>query len=382
MGKLTAERLAEAFSEDRRETGIVVHAMYQPVGGIGGKIMPPTYPDGPYLLEDRWVDGDMHQTVVIDQAPSQANRVEEALRLARDAGRLALPVFELSLHTEVGPVRLTSLDFPHRYADAYLRDSEVDGKRFDSSGYGQAIRSATVDDVRPLYAREPYSLVYGAWDSHRKGRWPKFARLYASTMCGLDPVIGDRRGGRMDPYNLTGRVDDAGKAERDWQYVAEGDKAKGTRLSEIGHGNIAPNKTHGGVTVKEVRRDAWISFAGLERLRFGDASPEATRLARATLAALALVGDRLAFGRPSIWLRSGCDLARQSEIVGLEREGAAIEPFDISVADAIALFTELRERAAKAGVVMDTDTVPITPMRPLAEAIRFSVTQAAPDSKD
>jgi CRISPR-associated protein GSU0053/csb1, Dpsyc system len=125
VGKLTSERLLAALSENRRETGIVVHAVYQPVGGPGGKIMPPTYPDGPYLLEDRWIDGEKQRTVVIDQAPSQANRVEEALRLARDTGRLELPIFELSLQTDVGPVRLTSLDFPHRYADAYLRDSEI-----------------------------------------------------------------------------------------------------------------------------------------------------------------------------------------------------------------------------------------------------------------
>lgn len=381
MGSVTADRLVDALSEDRRNTGIVVHAVYQPVGG-SGKVMPPTYPEGPYLLEERWVDGDKRQTVVMDQPPSQSNRVEEALRLARDEGRLGLPIFELSLQTEVGRVRLTSLDFPHRYADAYLRDSEVNGKRFDASPYGQAIRSATVDDVRPLYAREPYSLVFGAWDSHRKGRWPKFARLYSSMMYGLDPVIGDRRGGRMDPYNLTGRVDDVGKAEKDWRYVAEGEKTRGTKLSEIGHGNITPNKAHGGVTVTEIRRDAWISFAGLERLRFGDASPQAAQLARATLAALALVGDRLAFGRPSIWLRSGCDLTRQSEVVGFEREGGAMDQFEITTIEAIALFTELRERAAKAGVTMDTDVVPITPIASLADAIRFSLTQAAPGAED
>jgi CRISPR-associated protein GSU0053/csb1, Dpsyc system len=378
VAKLTAERLLAALSENRRETGIVIHAVYQPVGGPGGKIMPPTYPNGPYLQEKRWIDGHPQETIVIDQAPSQANRAEEALRLARDAGRLELPIFELSLQTDVGSVRLTSLDFPHRYADAYLRDSEIDGERFDATEYGQAIRKATVDDVRPLYAREPYSLIYGAWDSHRKGRWPKFARLYTSMMYGLNPEIGDRRAGRMDPTNLTGAVDDATKAERDWKFVPDGEKAKGTKLSEIGHGHIAPNPAHGGVTVREIRRDAWISFAGLERLRFGDASPEAAQLARATLAALALVGDRLAFGRPSLWLRSGCDLTRQSEVVGLEREGGEIEPIEIDAAEAIALFTQLRDQTAAAGIVMETTVVPVTPTKQLADAIRFAVTQGAP----
>jgi CRISPR-associated protein Csb1 len=74
----------------------------------------------------------------------------------------------------------------------------------------------------------------------------------------------------MDPVNLTGLVDDTAKAEGNWSYVAEGTKAKGTKLSEIGHGNIPPNPVPGGVTVREIRRIASISFAGLERQRFGE----------------------------------------------------------------------------------------------------------------
>ncbi len=255
MAILTVDRLLAAVAEDRRDAGIVIAAKYQPVGGPGGKVMPPTFPEGPYLTEDRWVDGERLRTVVIDQAPSQANRVEEALSQARRGGRIAIPVFELTASTELGPVRLTSLDFPHRYADAYLRDSEVDGKRFDASEVGSALRTASVDDVRPLYHREPYSLIFGAWDSHRKGRWPKFARLYSSSMFGLDPIVGDRRGGRMDPLNLTGRVGETA-ASGHWVYRAEGERVKGNKLSEIGHGNIAPGKAHGGVTVTEVRRQA------------------------------------------------------------------------------------------------------------------------------
>ena len=75
------ERLVSAVGENRRETGMVMAAAYQPVGGAGGKLMPPTFPvlergGSPYLLEERWVDGQRMLTVVIDQVPSQANRVE------------------------------------------------------------------------------------------------------------------------------------------------------------------------------------------------------------------------------------------------------------------------------------------------------------------
>lgn len=318
---------------------------------------------------------------MIDQEPAQANRIEEAMRDARFQGRLQLPLFEMCVATGMAEVRLTSLDFPHRYADAYVRDSLVDGVRFDESPVGRRLRSATVADVRPLYSREPASLIFGAWDSHRKGRWPKFARLYSSAMYGLDPEVSVRRGGRMDPQNLTGAVDDASKAEADWQFIAEGSKAKGKKLSEIGHGNIAPNPVPGGVTVSVIQRVASISLAGLERLRFGDATADAGNLARAALAALALAGDRLTFGGPSVWLRSGCDLAKVSEQVGLERPGGELDEFAVRAQDAIEAFHELRDRAAACGISMDTDTISLVPISSLAEAIKTAVTVGSQDAE-
>jgi CRISPR-associated protein Csb1 len=385
MTTALADRLAGALGPGRVHTAIVVHGVYQPVGGAGRTVMPPTYPvsdserdpNARYLIGERLVDGERRRAAVMDQEPSQANRVEEALLEARDAGLLRLPMFELRAVTPVEEIRLTSLDFPHRYADAYLRDSLLDGVRFDDSPVGKRLRATTRADVRPLYEREPCSLLFGAWDSHRKGRWPRFARLYAAMMYGLDPVTGRRMGGRMDPFNLTGAVDDSAKAETDWQFIAEGVKSKGQKLSEIGHGNIAPNLVPGGVTVSEIRRVASISLAGLERLRFGDAPAEAAGLGRAALAALALAGDRLAFGGPSVWLRSGCDLARASETLGLERPGGNLDELTVTAQDALDAFHELRDRAAAAGLEMGSDIITVEPTRPLAEAIRFAVTAGA-----
>jgi CRISPR-associated protein Csb1 len=380
-----ADRLVEATSPEREHTAIVVRAVYQPVGGAGRTVMPPTYPvadnvrdpNEKYLMAPRLVDGTKRDAVVIDQEPSQANRVEEALRDAHDQGRLLLPLFELRAATPLGEVRLTSLDFPHRYADAYLRDSLIDGIRFDQSAVGKRLRAATAMDVRPLYEREPVSLILGAWDSHRKGRWPKFARLYSSSMFGLDPAGFARMGGRMDPQNLTGAVDDKAKAETDWQFISEGEKKKGSKLSEIGHGNIAPNRVHGGVTVSEIRRVASISLAGLDRLRFGDATAEASNLGRAALAALALAGDRLTFGGPSVWLRSGCDLAKVSESIGLERPGGDLDELAVTAQEALDTFSELRERATAVGITMDTDTISVQPTPALSQAIQFAVTSGS-----
>ena len=383
MSKLT-DQLVAATSAARQHTALVVRAVYQPVGGAGRVVMPPTYPvdnerdpNARYLIGERLVDGQRRGAVVMDQEPSQANRVEEALRDARYQGRLQIPLFEIRMPTPAGEVRLTSLDFPHRYADAYLRDSLLDGTRFDESPVGKRLRTATVADVRPLYCREPASLIFGAWDSHRKGRWPKFARLYSSSMYGLDPVTSIRRGGRMDPQNLTGTVDDATKAESDWKFIAEGSKAKGKKLSEIGHGNIAPNPVPGGVTVWEIHRVASISFAGLERLRFGDGSAEAANFARAALAALALAGDRLTFGGPSVWLRSGCDLAKVSEQVGFERPDGGLDVLSVSSQDAIGAFHELQDLAGNAEIPMDRDIISLTPMASLSQAITFAVTSGS-----
>lgn len=385
MGMALADLLVGALGQDRVHTAFVVRAVYQAVGGADGAVMPPTFPvDGAdsdpakrYLRTPRLVDRVQRETVVIDQESSQANRVEEALRDARDAGRLALPMFELLATSSHGEIRLTSLDFPHRYADAYLRDSLVDGVRFDASPVGRRLRTANTTDVRPLFEREPASLVLGAWDSHRKGRWPTFARMYTATMFGLDPLFGVRHGGRLDPINLTGGVDDPSKQESDWKFVPDGASDKGTKLSKIGHASIRSNPVPGGVTVSEVRRIATVSFAGLLRLRFGDASHEAATAARAALAALAIAGDRLAFGPPSVWLRSGCDLNKVSETLGFERGGGGLDEVAVTVAEALEAFAELRGRAADLGVVMADDVITVAPIPELQEAIEFAVAKAA-----
>jgi CRISPR-associated protein Csb1 len=98
-------------------------------------------------------------------------------------------------------------------------------------------------------------------------------------------------------------------------------------------------------------------------------------LARAALAALALAGDRLAFGGPSVCLRSGCDLGKGSEVVGFERPGGEVDPIEVSAAEALDALHEPQRRTAQAGVPMATDTVAIAPIPELAKAIEFAVAQ-------
>jgi CRISPR-associated protein Csb1 len=177
----------------------------------------------------------------------------------------------------------------------------------------------------------------------------------------------------MDPLNLVGTIDDKTKAEGDWAFKGQGEKAKGGKLSEIGHGNIAPSLAAGGVSVQAIRRRASVSRAALLRVRFGDASAEAANTARAALLALAIAGDRLAFGGPSLWLRSGCDLVKLEERLGFELVGGEIQDISLDAEAAVEAFHELRDRATGLGIPMATDLTTLTPTPQLSEAINFAV---------
>ena len=201
---------------------------------------------------------------------------------------MALPLLEIR-HKGLAEVTLTSLELPHRYADAYLRDSLIDGVRFDKTDIGQAFQAATLEDARSLYRHDPGSLVFGAWNSHHKGRQAKFPRGYGSEIIGWDPSEGNRKAGRMDPLNLTGGRKGAGE---NWEFKPVGEKKKDERLSEIGLGNIAPSDAPGGVTISSATRFATVSPAALDRIRFGSATdPAAAVAARVLLASYALLAD-------------------------------------------------------------------------------------------
>lgn len=370
MASSTYERLVAAMTGQSDDAGIRLTTTFDAAGGPGSRVMPPTYSGGTYLTAARLVDGDEPvPTVLLDSFQSQANRIEEALLDARDGRRIELPLFEMK--ADVGPwhLRLTSLDMPHRYADAYLRDSTIDGVRFDKTEIGAALRTASPDDATSLYRYDPVSLVLGAWNSHRKGRQPKFARSYKSEVIGLNPEAEYRRGGRLDPINLTGAVD--GQSDGEWAFSTTGEKkAKGERLSEIGHGNaLAREGSPGGFTVSEARRIGFLSFAALARLRFRDTSTEAAAAARAALAALALAGDRLAFDRAGVVFRSGCELTLRADEVAWEMRGGTTEPLRLGIDDALALFGDAVAAATELGVIMDTATHAIEPIQGLRDAI-------------
>lgn len=367
------ERLARAASLEGPDAAVRVAATYQPAGGPEEKISPPTYPVGdrdnpPYLFEDRWEAGEKVKVVLVDSRQAQANRCEEALQDELDAGRIELPHLALASDVHGTRVRITSLQAPHRSRDAYFRDAETgDGQPFDGSPIGDALRNARPEDATPLYRHSPSDLVYGVWDSHRGLRLaPRFPRVYTSEMVGWRAEAGRRAAGRFDLYVSGGRKVLGGND--DWE---PGDGKKGRSLSELGHGSIPPTPTKkdgtqlpGGVHVQRITRAGSLGFAGLARVRLGRLDDAGHRAARAALAALALLGDRLAFGRAGVFLRSGADLVLVEEKLSWVGRGTE-EPLDLSVEGARALFKLAVERAAAAGAPWEPATVELRPQAKL-----------------
>ncbi len=376
MESLTLEQLQDNVRGDEFALARI-NVTYQAGGGPGSKVFPPTFPmsgndASPYLFEERVRDGEQRKAVLLDQIPSEANRAETALRQAWAAGFIRVPMLRLTHHGAADAV-ITGLDAPHRVFDAYWRDSLLDGVKFDKTMLGRALQSADLDNAAAVLKHDPGSLVYGSWNSHRTGRQAKFPRVYASEIVGWDPIEGSRKAGRMDPLNLVG----SRKGEGDeWTYSASGEKTVKGKLSEIGHGNIAPNPAHGGVTITSATRMATLSLGALVRLGFGSASAEQQLASRVLLAAYALLGDRLAFGGPGLWLRSGCELVVEDEKLEWVGRGGLTKSFRLNADEAIALYNSALDAALAAGVGLELEPIELTPSPALGKAIDFSLTKA------
>lgn len=376
MEQLALEQLQQKVTGDEFALARII-TTYQPGGGPGSRVFPPTFPTSrddpsPYLLESRVRDGEQRRAVVLDQVASQANRVEEGLSHAWENGAVRLPMLRLT-HDGAASVVITGLEAPHRAFDAYWRDSLLDGVKFDRTDLGKSIQASSMADATALLKYDPCTLTLGGWNSHRKGRQAKFPRVYASEIVGWDPVEGSRKAGRMDPLNLVGSRRGEGD---EWDYSSSSDKTAKGKLSEIGHGNIAPNPAHGGVTITEATRFATLSITALNRIEFGSASTVAQASARVLLAALALVGDRLAFGGPGVWLRSGCELVVENESLEWIGRGGIVESFALSRDGAARLYNDALDAALEAGVQLELDPVDLKPSPALSKAIDFSLTKA------
>ena len=389
---LDLDRLLLACSDHGFDDGIRIDVELQPLSGAGGPVKPAVYEGGRYQLDRRWADPDDEtpvQVIVIDNVPSQANRLEHALWGDRSAN--GVPEFILDL-SELGrlpahlPRSISSLKFPHRNADAYLRDAQLGGEPFTRTELGQAIFASTAQDCGPLMSWFPQSLLYGFWQSHlgRKRHNSKHARAWVSEIIGWQPASVETRnlGLKGDPLNLntddavTSNPEDRTKWDIGGAVRIEGGKRD--KLSEMGHGQVpfmGEDAAASAVSFHRLSQRATVSFAQLRRISLGrDATAEADAAARALLVALGLHAHQLAFGR-AFALRSGADL-RPSTTAATWLGSYDDEELDLGGVDATReLLGACRSHAASTGVPLDGWNRPATLLQPsvaLAKAIRLT----------
>ncbi|HEY8548303.1 MAG TPA: type I-U CRISPR-associated RAMP protein Csb1/Cas7u [Acidimicrobiales bacterium] len=395
--KLTADVLVEACDDLAGEAGVTVTTELEPLGGPGAPVKPATYEGGRFQVDDRWWgDGDEPvKAIVIDNEPSQANRLEAALEALRPELGLPEIVLDLSGIGELPPhlpKRLSGFRFPHRHADAYLRDALLDGRRFPTTEVGQAIFSATADAAAPLLEWFPQALLFGFWQSHlgRKRSQAKLARSWSSEIVGYKPAAtGTKRFGlKGDPLNLSVTealtYHDDDQLAHEWSFTgADKSKARGGKateaLSNVGHGQVLVREADAapaGVSFEAISQRSTVSLAALRRVRTG--VPGADAAARALLVALGLVAHVTAFGR-SFSLRSGCELRPRSAawqwLGATAEDDRDIDPRP-TVADAVDLFRACVAKAEDAGLPVGarwpTEPLVVQPNDALAQAIRKS----------
>ena len=389
VGRIDIAALVAGCADDSLDDGIRIDSQLEPFSGPGGVVKPAVYEGGIYQFDRRWAsptDGEPTQVIVIDNVPSQANRLEEALRRNRES--TSIPEFVLDLsdlpHLPAHlPQSLSSLEFPHRNADAYLRDAELDGQDFLKTQIGRAIFGATAQTCGPLIAWFPQALLYGFWQSHlgKKRQNTKHARAWVSEIIGWQPASTETRalGLKGDALNLnTDDVVTSNPDDRTAWEVGKGARiagAKSDRLSEIGHGQVPfmRDAAPAAVSFARVTQRATVSFAQLRRVRLGgDHSSEADTAVRALLVALGLHAHQLAFGR-GFALRSGADL-RPGSTTATWLGADGDEPIDLGGTETTgAVLESAREHAATRGVPLDGWGAPATRLTPkanLSAAIR------------
>ncbi len=276
MPELTLEILSDAVAGNA--AAFRSRSRLQPAGGAGTKVFPPTYAGAVYAVEKRRVPdrGEPVTCVLLDSVQSQANRMEEALQDALDEGRVNVPLIVVDFSNYfpgedqpeemrlIDPIdRVTSLQAPHRLADAILRDSLHGDTPFRKSEVGREIDRASARNATPLYRLCPTALIFGMWDSTgpKGGLGAKFERAIVSEIVGVDASFGVKTGSRIDPLRIGTNAGPIYKAKDgdgiEWttdRDAAEEDKkgnpvlfnrggaaGKPGNPSKANHGNITPS---------------------------------------------------------------------------------------------------------------------------------------------
>jgi CRISPR-associated protein Csb1 len=384
----------------------------QPAGGAGDKVFPPTFAGAVYAVEQRRIrdqEGNLRPDpvtcVVLDTVQSQANRMEQALQDAFDGGRIKIPVLKVNFSAwsptgskpdgekfidDIGTI--TSLQVPHRLADAILRDSQTkEGIPFRKSEKGKALNVVSQRNATALYQLCPTALIFGMWDSTgpKGGLGAKFERAIVSEVVGVGATLGDLlRGVRRDPIEARADVKVLKSADKNWS-IAEAN-AKGTvSPSEVNHSSVpfpkqrkekTEDNLYSGATIEYAEQLTTLSLIVLRRLCFplnGTSTLETDAAARTVLAALGLCASTLAF-ESGMALRSRC-LVWPEEVMTwelLEQPGEKPKSFSLKSDEAIDLLNAATMAAKDAKIKWEEEPIELVPQPKLAELVRLSQLEA------
>ncbi len=210
--------------------------------------------------------------------------MEQALLDAWERKRISLPVVTVDF-TDCDlpkPLRITSLEAPHRIVDALLRDSLLDGTVFRKSETGRKLDHVSSRQATALLELCPTTLIFGMWDltGPGGGLGAKIARAIVSEIFGQGVEAGVKTSSRIDPAQImlgAGPLYRAKEGDITWtldEKAASRDKkgpikvGKEGKPSEANHSNVTPSITRGGVTVGKAVQTTVLSLPALRRLRF------------------------------------------------------------------------------------------------------------------
>ena len=399
MATLNLDQIREALAGKAAAFRSVTE--YQPAGGPGDKVFPPTYVGGSgeggiYATEQRYIDGADVSCVLLDSVQSQANRMEMALLDEWESGRAPLPVISVNFTKDdiPNPRRVTSLEAPHRIVDAILRDSELDGVMFRQSATGKRLDTLDIRNATALFELCPTALVFGMWDSTgpRGGSGIKFQRTLVSEIIGMHAQQGKRTSSRLDPLQIlisAGPVYRTGDGGWTLEQAEAGEgNSRGIRPSEVNHGNIAPSIADGGgFTISRALQTTVLSLPALRRLRFpingGSPDSRVDLAARTALAALAIFAATLVREQGAD-LRSRCLLFPTAPAVWelLDRPGDQPQKFEFPSDQGREVYRQAVQEAQQAGLPWLEREMALKPSRQLIALVRESQLRAAETDAD
>lgn len=358
-----------------RSSAVRVRARFQPAGGPGAKLMPPTYAgdDGPvYVREKRVIDGERFDCVSLDSVASQANRMEEYLLEEIEDGRAQVPTIwvdqgKFGVHTALG--------FPHRSFDAWIEDAYLDGQRFGDTDLWERLASSKRRNLTALMEQSPTSVLLGSWASRSKNPQgtARLPRILASEIIAVDAEEGERAASRIDVHQVSASIPayastggdrfalDEEQAAQDEKgkpvLVGSGDKRG--KPSALGYGNVTPQlASHGGITARYALQIATVSLPAIRECRFpleGERARDRDVAGRALLLSLALRMLALQVER-GYDLRSGCLLVPEEEPVFelLDPVADIKESWPVLGSETAELLDAAIRDAQKAGINWDT----------------------------